>query len=260
MNLLGYSDGTLQLTVDAIWQEERLDKAFTHEVTVRPRSGGGFEYVSNRVLSRAEGVDFSWYEKPGSKAVPESKSEVENNGGKRNRKTRLWRLPEAVRIFMRNWHGLRMWSIPSWICFRKQTGRPSWSGWENSEKTAVSDGVNMVHYEAVEDFYKTFTDGGASRVTIFNVQNGGSLAVMTFICDSGQAELYYVSVGWEKGGVPFIEGAGENPVQELKLTEKRIFDLCLQKPDSPQSFEGISACEAPVAGVPGADAKVHLRS
>lgn len=65
-------------------------------------------------------------------------------------------------------------------------------------KTAVSDGVNMVHYEAVEDFYKTFTDGGASRVTIFNVQNGGSLAVMTFICDSGQAELYYVSVGWRR--------------------------------------------------------------
>lgn len=213
-------DGTLQLTVDAIWQEKRLDKAFTHEVTVRPRSGGGFEYVSNRVLSRAEGVDFSWYEKPGSKAVPESKSEVENNGGKRNPEDEAMEAAGGCKDIYEKLAWVEDVVNPQLDLLSETDRAAIVERLGELGKTAVSDGVNMVHYEAVEDFYKTFTDGGASRVTIFNVQNGGSLAVMTFICDSGQAELCYVSVGWEKGGVPFIEGAGENPVQELKLTEK----------------------------------------
>lgn len=154
---------------------------------MRPRSGGGFEYVSNRVLSRAEGVDFSWYEKPGSKAVPESKSEVENNGGKRNPEDEAMEAAGGCKDIYEKLAWVEDVVNPQLDLLSETDRAAIVERLGELGKTAVSDGVNMVHYEAVEDFYKTFTDGGASRVTIFNVQNGGSLAVMTFICDSGQA-------------------------------------------------------------------------
>lgn len=56
------ADGTITLTADAVWAEENTDKALTHEVTVRPLSAGGFQYVSNHVVSWAEGTEMIWYE------------------------------------------------------------------------------------------------------------------------------------------------------------------------------------------------------
>ena len=54
-------DGTLTLTVRAVDPGERKAAVFTHETVVRPLEGGGFQYVSNRVLSMEEPADPSWY-------------------------------------------------------------------------------------------------------------------------------------------------------------------------------------------------------
>ena len=43
-------DGTFTLTVDAFWPSRRTDCAFQHEVTIRPKQGGGFKYVSNHII------------------------------------------------------------------------------------------------------------------------------------------------------------------------------------------------------------------
>lgn len=53
-------DGTLTLTVEAVWPEMNLDCAFSHELTVRPQEGGRFQYVSNRVTGYAEEVESAW--------------------------------------------------------------------------------------------------------------------------------------------------------------------------------------------------------
>ena len=44
------SDGTFTLVVDAICGEYKTDKLFTHEVTIRPDTDGGFQYISNRIV------------------------------------------------------------------------------------------------------------------------------------------------------------------------------------------------------------------
>ena len=54
-------DGTITLTVRAVDPGEHKAAAFTHETVVRPLDNGGFQYVSNRVLSREEPADPSWY-------------------------------------------------------------------------------------------------------------------------------------------------------------------------------------------------------
>lgn len=54
-------DGTLTLTVDAVWPEESTEKALRHEVTIQPLENGGFQYISNHVLPSEENIDSVWY-------------------------------------------------------------------------------------------------------------------------------------------------------------------------------------------------------
>lgn len=47
-------DGTLALTVHAVYPEGNTSRAFTHETVIRPQKGKGFQYVSNRVWLEEE--------------------------------------------------------------------------------------------------------------------------------------------------------------------------------------------------------------
>lgn len=48
------NDGTIQLTVNAMCTEFKTDCLFIHEVTIRPQTDGGFQYLGNRVIYRSE--------------------------------------------------------------------------------------------------------------------------------------------------------------------------------------------------------------
>lgn len=51
-------DGTITLLVEAVWPKYWDDKAYVHEVTVRPE-GDNFKYVSNRIVEKK--MDTKWY-------------------------------------------------------------------------------------------------------------------------------------------------------------------------------------------------------
>lgn len=44
-----HEDGSITLTVDALWEEYGTDCAFTHEVTIVPQSDGSFYYAGNSI-------------------------------------------------------------------------------------------------------------------------------------------------------------------------------------------------------------------
>ena len=54
-------DGTIRLLVRSVSQQDDPEETFSHEVTVRPLSDGGYQYVSNHILSEEEERDLSWY-------------------------------------------------------------------------------------------------------------------------------------------------------------------------------------------------------
>lgn len=54
-------DGTVTLTVDAVWIEKHNDRALSHEVVVRPFSDGTFQYISNHMIQTKTTVTPSWY-------------------------------------------------------------------------------------------------------------------------------------------------------------------------------------------------------
>lgn len=47
-------DGTITLTVNAMCTEFKTDCLFTHEVTIRPGTNGGFQYLGNRITYRSD--------------------------------------------------------------------------------------------------------------------------------------------------------------------------------------------------------------
>ncbi len=54
-------DGTLTLTVNAVYPGHNLSRAYSCEVVVRPLAEGGVRYVSNRILSSGEEDAGSWH-------------------------------------------------------------------------------------------------------------------------------------------------------------------------------------------------------
>lgn len=55
------ADGTIKLTVNVVWPEKHLERAFCHEVVIRPFADGEFQYVSNHILPSDDNVEPSWY-------------------------------------------------------------------------------------------------------------------------------------------------------------------------------------------------------
>lgn len=54
-------DGTLALTVNAVYPEENTSRAYTHKTVVRPLDDGGFQYVSNQVIFPEGGCELWWH-------------------------------------------------------------------------------------------------------------------------------------------------------------------------------------------------------
>ena len=55
-------DGTIKLTVNAVWIRKELDRAITSELVVRPLENGGFQYVSNQVIPLTDSIEPEWYQ------------------------------------------------------------------------------------------------------------------------------------------------------------------------------------------------------
>ena len=56
-----HRDGTRTLTVNAVYPARSSTKVLTHEVTVRDKEGGGFEYVSNKILFINKELVNTWH-------------------------------------------------------------------------------------------------------------------------------------------------------------------------------------------------------
>lgn len=54
-------DGTIKLIVNAVWPEKNMEKAFGHEVVIRPLDKGKFQYVSNYVIPSENNAEATWY-------------------------------------------------------------------------------------------------------------------------------------------------------------------------------------------------------
>lgn len=59
-NYIMNGDGTITLTINAVYPDHNTAKAFAHEVTIRPLENGSFQYVSNHILPDEDNDIGSW--------------------------------------------------------------------------------------------------------------------------------------------------------------------------------------------------------
>lgn len=52
------SNGAIKLLVNGVWTRKMDDRAWLSELVVQPLEDGGFQYISNTVISVSEGIDF----------------------------------------------------------------------------------------------------------------------------------------------------------------------------------------------------------
>lgn len=57
-SIVNNEEGTITLVVEAVWPKCRNDRAYVHEVTIRPEKDG-FKYISNKVKEKK--METSWY-------------------------------------------------------------------------------------------------------------------------------------------------------------------------------------------------------
>lgn len=62
--VIGYEkldDGTIRLKVSSVSQEDDPEHTFSHEVVIRLLADGGYQYVSNHILTVDHETDFDWF-------------------------------------------------------------------------------------------------------------------------------------------------------------------------------------------------------
>ena len=54
-------DGTLKLTIEAVWEIRMLDQSITSELIIKPMKDGSFQYLSNKVIKSDQNANAGWY-------------------------------------------------------------------------------------------------------------------------------------------------------------------------------------------------------
>ena len=61
VNCIENSNGTITLTLNAVYPKEKTSKLYAHEVVIRQLDDGCFQYVSNRVIDSADSPGRPWH-------------------------------------------------------------------------------------------------------------------------------------------------------------------------------------------------------
>lgn len=221
-------DGTVTLTVNAVYPHENTSKAYTHETVVRPLKEGGFQYVSNQVTAPEEGYDAWWHSDR--LAVEEKEAEcllteAEQVELKNNALTAAQRAKEVYKDIELIGESPYSSNIRD---FTKEQRREVVALLGRAGYVSVTEDANMENYERVEDFYTAYMEKREAMVTVFNVNYDGLIGAVTFIYRNGEIQTYYVGIGWQEGGVPEIRDALVSDIAEIKLTEKGYFIYAYQ--------------------------------
>lgn len=224
-------DGTITLTINAVYPKENTSKSFSHKTVIRPLGEGGFQYVSNELISSEDGDAFWWH--------TERLMEEEDSA--------LWMLPQAEQCLLteREKEEIKEAALTAAeqaeAVYRdiELTGEAAYGSniKEFTEKqrsevvsllgnagyVSVTDDVNMENYEKMEDFYTAYSENRDAMVTLYNVEQDGLIGAITFLCRDGKVQTYYLGIGWQKGGIPEIKYSSVSDIAEMRLTEKGYF-------------------------------------
>ncbi len=258
------ADGTITLTVNAVFPYECTAKAFSHKVTIRLQENGAFQYVSNTII---EGAYEAWWRTErltgeewaeiygGQAALSAEEQKTENwiEKSKSEADDSFWYLPYADSCILSE---SERKELECTILKAAKTVSSVYQHMEIEQGTSyasnvkdfrteqcqrvvkllgaagyisVSDDLNMENYEGVEAFYDAYTQARDALVTVYRVHSDGLLGAVTFIHQKGSLQTYYVGVDWKEGGTPYIKNTLVSDLSTINLTPKGYFIYTYQE-------------------------------
>lgn len=239
------TDGTITLTVNAVYPDKNSAKAYSHEVTVRPMAEGGMQYVSNHIIPAKDNDVGSWHrdrltqEEILANQVPKKTQEKKESA--------LWVLPQAEESLLTEaekkelqalaleageqvkgvYRDVEIMEGPSYGSniaeFTDSQRKEAAELLGRAGFTSVTEDRNMENPEKLEAFYSAYEQEKDALATIVRVNRDGLLGVITFIYRNGKLQTYYVGIRWQAGGIPELDGTSVSDVSEIKLTDKGYF-------------------------------------
>lgn len=239
------ADGTIALTVNAVFPYEGTARAFAHEVVIRPLENGGFQYVSNKMLG--EPYDAWWYTR---RLTAQEWQEVYGGAARSESEAddALWYLPQADECLLTDlerddlknaalaavgqvkkvYQDMKIEAGASYasnvIGFSASQCKEVVTLLGKAGFVSVADNMNMQNHGKFEEFYAAYTQRQDAMVTVYDVQKDGLIGALTFVYrntgQEGSIQTYYIGIGWEEGGNPHIKNTLVSDVANMVLTEK----------------------------------------
>lgn len=209
------ADGTITLIVNAVYAKENTAKAFAHKTVIRPLGEGGFQFVSNAIISPGEDYDVWWH------TDRQTEQSLLTEAEKEELIDTVLTAAQQVKEVYRDIEltgesafgsGIREFTMEHCKKVVSLLGKAGY--------VSVTDDVNMENHEKVEAFYAAYREGRDAMVTLYNVNADGLIDAITFLYRDGRVQTYYVGIGWQEGGVPEIRSTSVSDIAEMRLTEK----------------------------------------
>lgn len=241
-------DGTITLTVNAVYPHGGTSKSFTHKTVVRPLENGAVQYVSNQMITPREEYDTWWHcdrftqEKRAEEMVTEETAEADAattdaaiflaqkdgcllTGAEQEelKNTALAAAEEVKEIY----HDIELVGNSAFgsniKSFTKEQRKAVVTLLGAAGYVSVSEDMNMENYEKMEDFYNAYQNKQNATVTVFQVDLDGFLRAVTFVCRKDKLQTFYTGIGWQEGGTPTIKDTSVSDLAEINLTKKGYF-------------------------------------
>ncbi len=249
------ADGTITLTVNAVFAYEGTAKAFAHEVVIRKLQDGGFQYVSNKITEG--GCDAWWHterltaqewDEVYAGHASEETSAVRDGS---DADDTLWYLPQADSCLLTDaerdelqdtvltaaghasgvYRNVEIEEGPSYASDVRDFGpaqcREVTELLGKAGFVSISENMNMQNHERFEAFYDAYEQKQDAMVTVYDVMQDGLIGALTFVYRNGDTgggiQTYYIGIGWQEGGQPRIKNILISDVAKMHMTEKGYF-------------------------------------
>ena len=249
--VVGYEemeDGNIKLIIEAVWVEEKEDRALKSELIVRPLDDVKFQYVSNHVISSENSVAPVWYVPRLSDAewtelyenIPEEdifekgydlpiKDEVRETA-----RADCEKIMESIReIYISAEKGETVNTIISketaceMMSVIKQTGCPV---------TFTDSYFDMENHEEMEAFLKKAENGEPGEIVVYDIIESGGITRKHFQFDGNQMYELCSTATWSGKSEPVISTSYAR-IKEWKYTDKGWFGYKLCVPEYPEVTE-----------------------
>lgn len=252
-------DGTITLTVHAVYPKEHLAKAYAHEVVVRPFHDGNWQYVSNHIIPSEDNREATWHVERLTKEEWEAIYEKGYNlpvdiGERDEAEADCKKIMELVSdIYVKADKGeatnvvLSEETVNEMLTQIKEEGYPVIAATPYSHIEADSNiqrnndiennndirNQNDIENDSdVDIFLEKCKLGKSGFIITYEVHSDGGIGRRKYIFDGTEMYVFSTNATWTKENKPVIANISYTRIKEWNYTDQGWFcyELCVPEP------------------------------